>query len=59
MRGGIRENADKKRRAVSTIRRKIRREGESRLVWTSGERNVASEHKNVVRQVSTHRTHGT
>jgi len=45
MRGGIRENGDKKRRAVRTIRRKIRREGESRVVWTSEERNVASEHK--------------
>jgi len=42
MRGGIRQDAEKKRHRASTIRRKRRREGESGVVWTSGERDVAS-----------------
>ena len=42
MRGGIRQDAEKKRRGARTIRRKRRREGESGVVWTSGERDVAS-----------------
>jgi len=42
MRGRIRQDAEKKRRGASTTRRKRRREGESEVVWTSGERNVAS-----------------
>ena len=45
MRGGIRQDAEKKRSGASTIRRKRRREGESRVVWTSGERDVASGRK--------------
>ena len=45
MRGGIRQDAEKKRRGASTIRRKRRREGESGVVWTSGERDVASGRK--------------
>jgi len=42
MRGGIPQDAEKKRRGASTIRRKRRREGQSGIVWMSGERNVAS-----------------
>ena len=42
MRGGIRQDAEKKRSGASTIRRKRRREGESGVVSTSGERDVAS-----------------
>jgi len=42
MKGGIRQDAEKKRSGASTIRRKRRREGESGLVWTSGERDVTS-----------------
>jgi len=45
MRGGIRQDAEKKRSGASTIRRKRRREGESGVVWTSGERDVASGRK--------------
>jgi len=45
MRGGIRQDKEKKRRGASTIRRKRRREGESGVVWTSGECDVASERK--------------
>jgi len=45
MRGRIRQDAEKKRRGASTIRRKRRREGESGVVWTSGERDVASGRK--------------
>jgi len=45
MRGGIRQDAEKKRSGASTIRRKRRREGQSRVVWTSGERDVASGRK--------------
>jgi len=47
MRGGIRQDAEKKRRGASTIRRKRkrRREGESGVVWTSGERDLASGRK--------------
>ena len=45
MRGGICQDTEKKRRGASTIRRKRRREGESGVVWTSGEREVASRHK--------------
>ena len=46
MRGGIRQDAEKKRRGASTIRRKRRREGDSWVVWTSGDREVASGRKN-------------
>ena len=42
MRSGIRQDAEKKRCGASTIRRKRRREGESGVVWTSGEGDVAS-----------------
>jgi len=45
MRGGIRQDEEKKRSGASTIRRKRRREGESGVVWTSGERDVASGRK--------------
>jgi len=45
MRGGIRQDAEKKRSGATTIRRKRRREGESGVVWTSGERDIASGHK--------------
>jgi len=45
MRGGIRQDAEKKRSGASTIRRKRRREGESGVVWTSGECDVASGRK--------------
>jgi len=45
MRGGIRQDAEKKRSGASTIRRKRRRQGESGVVWTSGERDVASGRK--------------
>jgi len=45
MRGKIRQDAEKKRRRASTIRRKRRREGESGVVWTSGECDVASGRK--------------
>jgi len=45
MRGGIRQDAEKKRCGASTIRRKRRREGESGVVWTSGERDITSGHK--------------
>ena len=45
MRGGIRQDAEKKRSEASTIRRKRRREGESGVVWTSGERDLASGRK--------------
>jgi len=45
MRGGIRQDAEKKRSGASTIRRKRRGEGESGVVWTSGERDVASGRK--------------
>ena len=45
MRGGIRQDAEKKRSGASMIRRKRRREGESGVVWTSGERDVASGRK--------------
>jgi len=45
MRGGICQDAEKKRSGASTIRRKRRREGECRVVWTSGERDVASGRK--------------
>jgi len=45
MRGGIRQDAEKKRSGASTIRRKRRREAESGVVWTSGERDVASGRK--------------
>jgi len=45
MRGGIRQDAEKKRSGASKIRRKRRREGESGVVWTSGERDVASGRK--------------
>jgi len=45
MRGRRRQNAEKKRRGASTIRRKMRREGESGVVCTSGERDVASGRK--------------
>jgi len=45
MRGGIRQDAEKKRSGASTIRRKRRRVGESGVVWTSGERDVASGRK--------------
>jgi len=45
MRGGIRQDAEKKRSGASTIRRTRRREGESGVVWTSGERDVASGRK--------------
>jgi len=41
MRSGIRQDAEKRRRGASTIRRKRRREGESGVRWTSGERDVA------------------
>ena len=42
MRGGIRQDAEKKRSGASTIRRKRRREAESGVVWKSRERDVAS-----------------
>jgi len=45
MRGGIRQDAEKKGRGASTIRRKRRRAGESGVVWRSGERDVASGRK--------------
>jgi len=45
MRGGICQDAEKKRRGASTLRRKRRREGECRVVWTSGERDGASVRK--------------
>jgi len=45
MTGGIGQDAEKKRRGASTIRRKRRREGESGVVCTSGERDVASGRK--------------
>jgi len=45
MRGGIRQDAEKNQRGASTIRSKRRREGESAVVWTSGERDVASGRK--------------
>jgi len=45
MRGGIRQDAEKKRRRASTIRRKRRRVGESGVVWTLGERDIASGRK--------------
>jgi len=45
MRGAMRQDAEKKRRGASPIRRKRRREGESGVVWTSGEREVASGRK--------------
>jgi len=45
MTGGIRQDAEKKRSGASTIRRKRRREGESGVVWTSGECDVASGRK--------------
>jgi len=45
MRGGIRQDAEKKRRGASTIRRKRRQEGETGVVWTSGERDIASGRK--------------
>jgi len=45
MRGGIRQDAEKKRRGSSTIRRKRRREGESGVVWTSGECDIESGRK--------------
>jgi len=45
MRGGIRQDAEKKRSGASTIRRKRGREGESGVVWTSGECDVASGRK--------------
>jgi len=45
MRGGIRQDAEKKRSGASTITRKRPREGESGVVWMSGERDVASGHK--------------
>jgi len=45
MRGRIGQDAEKKRLGASTIRRKRRREGESGVVWTLGERDVASGRK--------------
>jgi len=45
MRGGIRQDAQKKQSGASTIRSQRRREGECGLVWTSGERDVASGRK--------------
>jgi len=45
MRGGIRQDAEKNRRGASTIRRKRRQEGQSGVVWTSGECDVASGRK--------------
>jgi len=45
MRGGIRQDSEKKRRGASTIRRKSRQEGESGVVWTPGEHDVASGRK--------------
>jgi len=42
MRGGIRQGADQKLRGASWIRRKRRPEGESRVVWMSGEHDVMS-----------------
>jgi len=45
MRGGIRQDAEKKRGGASTIRRKRRRDGESAVVWTPGEHDVASGRK--------------
>jgi len=45
MRGGIGQDAEKKRHGASTIWRKRRREKESRVVWTSGDRDVASGRK--------------
>jgi len=45
MRSGIRQDAEKKRSGASMIRRKRRREGECGVVWTSGERDVASGRK--------------
>jgi len=65
MRGGIRQDSEKKRSGASTIRRKRRREGESGVVWTSGERDVRNvatlrqDVRNVATQVQTHRTHRT
>jgi len=45
MRGGIRQDAEKKRPGASTIRTKRRPEGESGVVWTSRERDVVSGRK--------------
>jgi len=45
MRSGIRQDTVNKRQGASTIRRKRQREGESGVVWRSGERDVVSEHK--------------
>ena len=45
MRGAIRQDAEKKRRGADTVRRKRRPEGQSGLVWTSGEHHVVSGHK--------------
>ena len=45
MRGGIRQDAENKQSGASTIRRKRRREGESGVVWTSGECDLASGRK--------------
>jgi len=59
MRGGIRQKAEKKRRGVSTIRSKRRREGESGVVWTWGEHDASQDLRNVATQVRTHKRHGT
>ena len=45
MRGGIRQDPGKKGRGATTIRRKRRREGESGVIWMSGEHNIASGRK--------------
>jgi len=42
MRGGIPQDAEKKQSGASMIRRNRRREGESGVVWSSGQRDVAS-----------------
>jgi len=45
MRGGIRQDAEKKRRKARTIRRKRRRDRDSWVVWRSGEPDLASGRK--------------